>query len=187
MSLEQIVKYYKMRDLSGSEIENLIGKPPILYSDLKHFGSIEQVLGKEGYCVVLYQTSSKTVGHFVALTRGEGGKLRFADSYGLYPDAERQYTQYDEAIPAYLTRLLEGTNFEYNKTDWQSWKHGVSTCGRFSSLFCLFRNLSLAQIEELFKMNQSAFLKDTDNVAVLLTLIGLDNIQEYGNAISRSR
>lgn len=186
MSLERIVQHFKMSDLSGFEIEKLIGKPPVLYSDLKKYKSLDALLGKHNYAVILYQTSSKTTGHFVAITRNdETGKVRFCDSYGIYPDGEIQYTEYDKVLPKYLTALLKDVDFEYNTIDYQSKKSGVSTCGRFSSLFCIFRNLSLQAIQEMYKTNKSAFLQDVDNIVVMLTLVGLKDIQQYLQKIPR--
>ena len=189
MSLQRIVEHYKMRDMSGKEIQNLIGKPPVLYSDLKNYKSLNALLGKENYAIILYQTSSKTEGHFVAITRNDyTGKVRYADSYGIRtPDMEIQFTPYDKQLPRYLTQLLDGVDYESNTVDYQSKKTGVSTCGRWSSLFCAFRNIPLASITEMMKMNQDSFLKDTDNIAVLLTLMGLDNIEHYLDAIPRGR
>lgn len=186
MSLETLVKYYKMTDLTGQEIETLTGKTPILYSSLGKYKNVEEVVGKEGFCVILLQTSSKTTGHWCCLTRNDNtGLIRWCDSYGFFPDAERQYTKYDQALPKYLTNLLEGHQFEYNKQDYQSKKAGTSTCGRFASLFCKFRNLSLLQIKELYTTNQGAFFKDVDNTVCLLTLIGLQDITQYLTSIPR--
>jgi hypothetical protein len=186
MSLERVVSHFKTGDLSGEEILKLIGKPPVLYSDLKHYKSLDALLGKHNYCVILYQTSSRTTGHFVAISRNdETGKVRFADSYGLYPDGELQYTEFDKVLPKYLTRLLEGVDFEYNTIDYQSKRGAIATCGRHSSLFCLFRNLSLQAIQEMYRTNKSTFLQDTDNVVVLLTLVGLKDIPQYLEKIPR--
>jgi hypothetical protein len=180
MSLQKIVKFFKMRDLSGDEIETLIGKSPILYSDLKKFSSINELLGKENYCIILYQTSSYTTGHFIAITRGDDGKVRYCDSYGIQtPDEELQFTPFDEPLPRYLTNLLKGVDFESNTIDYQSKNKGISTCGRYASFFCRMRNLSLVQIDKLLKDNQSEFLNNPDNAVCLLTLLSLKDIEQY--------
>jgi hypothetical protein len=186
MSLQQMVLHFKKTDLSGEEIQNLTGKPPILYSDLGKFTNINQVLGKEGFQVVLLQTSSKTTGHWVALTRNDiTGRIRYNDSYGFNLPEERQYTKYDEALPMYITNLLANIDYEHNTVDYQAKKSGISTCGRFASLFCKFRNLSLAQIKEMYTMNQDAFFKDVDNTVTLLTLTALDDITSYLSTLPR--
>jgi hypothetical protein len=186
MSLESVVKHFRKTDLSGAEIETLIGKTPVLYSELGQFKNINQLLGKEGYHVILLQTSSVSTGHWVAVTRNDNtGIIRYNDSYGFQLPEERQYTPYDQALPMYLTKLMEGHQVEHNTVDYQSKNKGVSTCGRFASMFCKFRNLSLLQIKELYTMNQTPYFKDADNIVCLLTLVGLDNITDYLTSIPR--
>jgi hypothetical protein len=188
MSLERIVKHYKMTDLTGEEIENIIGKPPILYSDLAKYKSLEQVVGKEKYAIILYQTSSYSEGHYVAITQGDNGVFRYCDSYGIDVLHELQYTPYDQQLPKYLVHLFEKVgNYEVNRTDFQGKRSGISTCGRWSSLFCKFRNLPLLRITELFKTNNDAFLRDNDNCATILTLLALNDITSYLDAIPRGR
>lgn len=187
MSIERCVSHFIATDLSGDEIFKLIGKEVVLYSDLKNYKTIQQLLGKEGYVVILYQTSSRTQGHFVAITKNSAGKVRYCDSYAIKtPDAEVQYTPYDKKLPPYLTDLLKGVDYESNSVDYQSTSPTVSTCGRYASLFCLFRNLSLNQIHELYKGNGSAYLRNTDNLVVLLTLVGLRDIRNYLVDVPRS-
>jgi len=180
MSLEQMTLYYKDRDLNGNEIIKLIGKPPIVYSGLAKYSSIDQLLGKENYCIIMYQTSSRTTGHFVAITRNDRtGQIRYNDPYGIpNPDTELQFTAYDQKIPKYLTALLKGTNYESNTIDYQGGK-AVSDCGRWSSLFCLLHNLTQLQVRQLFKTNGSGFLANSDNCAVLLTLLALNDLTKF--------
>lgn len=180
MSLEKMTLFYKDRDLSGQEIIKLVGKPPVVYSELGKYKTIDQLLGKENYCIVMYQTSSRTTGHFVAITRNDKtGQIRYADPYGIpNPDTELQFTQYDQPIPKYLTALLKGTNFESNLVDYQGGKK-VSDCGRWSSLFCILHNLTRLELQTLFKTNGSGFLGNSDNCAVLLTLFALSDLTKF--------
>jgi hypothetical protein len=187
MSLELIVKHFNTRDLDGDEIETLTGKLPVLYSELGKYKTLDELLGKENHAIVLYETSSKGFGHFVAITRDDDtGKVRYADSYGIpNPDTELQFTAYDKPLPKYLNKLLEPYDYESNTYPYQGKRKGVSTCGRWSSLFCRFRNLSLRQIQEMFTMNKSEFLSDTDNAATLLTLFPLRDITAYLGSLPR--
>lgn len=194
MSLESIVFHFKKRDLSGDEIENLTGKYPILYSDLAKYSSLTSLLGKHNYAVILYQTSSKTTGHFVSISfNSETNTIRFSDSYGFPMDSEIQYADFDKPLPRYLTLLVQkhmsnnpSCKFEFQSHDYQSKNSVISTCGRYSSLFSLFYKIPLNKIHQLFRDNQSAFLSDPDNVATLLTLVGLNNIQDYLGKLSGS-
>ena len=168
-----------MVDLNGQEILRLTGKQPVIYSDLRKYKDIDQLLGKEGFIVVLYQTSSYSVGHWVAITRNDNtGMIRYCDSYGIpTPLQEIQYTPFDEKLPAYLDHLLDGVNYESNRFDYQARTKGISTCGRWSSIFCIMRNKSLAEIQRIFTTNKLAFFNDYDNCATILTLLSLDEFK----------
>ena len=175
-SLTKIAEYYKYKDLTGDQLEKALGKKVVLFSDLAKYKNISQLLGPENYVVILYQTSSYTNGHYVAITRSDKGVIRFNDSYGIDPLRETQYTAYDKALPNYIADLLQGTNYEKNTIDFQSWKR-TATCGRWSLLFCKLRNFSIIEISHLFQ-NQGV-LQDKDFTASLLTLITFDNILGY--------
>jgi hypothetical protein len=179
MSLETIVNYYKKRDLTADEIERLLHKKVILYSDLKNYKSIYEVLGKENFAVILYQCSSYSNGHYIALSKNDKtGKIRYFCSFGLSPLTELQYTKYDQRLPPYLLQLLNGVDYEVNKIDYQGKYSNV--CGRYSILACNLRNISLQQIYILLSTN-SGFFKDRDNLVCALTLLPLDDIEKYYN------
>ena len=179
MSIQQLVEYYKGTDLSGQDIVKMIGKGPVLYSDLKKYKNLNQLLGKEGYVVILYQTSSKTTGHFCALMIKNNAPYWF-DSYGFKPDAEEQYTPYDQKLPRYLTMLLEADErpVSWNKHDYQAKRASVATCGRWSTIAILLKDLSPQDFQHVFYNNKDPYLT-SDNLVVLLTLTGLNNINEY--------
>jgi hypothetical protein len=181
-----MVQHFKYKDLDGKEIEQLTGREPILYSTLGKYKSLNQLLGKYNFVVLLLQTSNISTGHFVAITKPDGdGKFRYFDSYGFSPLTEiQEYVPFDNKhYPNYLPALFKNVEWEHNSIDYQSKKSGrngeVSTCGRWSSIACKFRNIPLPAISTLFKTNASAFLQDTDNTACLLTMLTLRNVPEY--------
>ena len=177
-----MIKHFVLKDLDGQEILQLTGRSPVLFSDLGKYKSIKQLLGKEGFVVLLLQTVNVASGHFVAITENtQTGKIRYFDSYGFSPLLEiQEYVPFDNKnYPNYLVRLFRDVDFEYNKIDYQSKHPGVSTCGRWASIACKLRNLSLLQIRELFKGNSNAWLQDSDNVACMLTMLPIHNITEY--------
>ena len=178
MSLERIVKYYKFRDLTGDEIKFATGKYPVLFSDVPNYKNLEDLLGEEKFVVILYQTSSKTNGHYVCISANDDGKVRWNEPYGLSPIQIRQYTPFDDPYGEYIINMLAPYDVEYNRTDFQG-KSGISTCGRWSTIFAKLRNVSFQKIIQLFATNQSSFLRDKDNAATLLTLFALNNIEEY--------
>jgi len=183
MSLENIVKYFNKRDLTGDEIERLIGKPPVIYSDLVKYKTLEELLGKERYCIILYQTSSKTNGHFVAITAYDNGIVSYRESYGYNPIQVKELCAYDDAMPRYIVQLLAPYQVEYNTFDFQQKGKGISTCGRWSSIFCRMRNVPLRDLIRMVSTNKSEFLSDYDNIATVLTLLSLGDVSQYEEVV----
>jgi len=181
MSIERLVNYFKGTDLSGQDIVKLIGKGPILYSNLKNYQDLNQVLGKEGYFVLLYQTSNVTTGHFVCCFIRKG-RIHFQDSYGFKYDAPITHglTPYDEQFPLYLTHLIEsdGRPIVWSTHDYQSKNSSVETCGRWSCLRLLLKAINDMDFQHLFYTNKDAYLT-SDNLVVMLTLVGLNDIDEF--------
>lgn len=174
-----MIRHFNSTDLTGDEIKNLIGKPPVMYSDLSKYKTLEQLLGKEKYVVLLYQTSSKTNGHFVAITQYDDGTISWRESYGYSPVQVKDLCPYDDAFPSYVINLLSKYQVEYNTFDFQSKHKGISTCGRWASIMCRFRSIPLRDIVRLISTNKSDFLGNYDNVATMLTLLGLNDIPKY--------
>ena len=180
MSLEDYTRYFVKRDLSGDEIAKLIGREPVLYSDLKKYSSISQLLGKFGYVVILYQKTGFD-GHYVALFEDKDGNLNFQDSYGFKPDVpiNMKLLPYDEPLPRYLTMLLEKSarKLIVNNYDYQSRKPNTADCGRHACLRIRLRNLSNDQYRTLLTHNKSPFL-NSDNCVTMLTLLSLNDFQK---------
>lgn len=185
MSLIDITKYFVRKDLSGTDIQTVIGRAPVLYSELTKYSSINKLLPKANpYVVILYQ-NTKYNGHYVSLFIDNDGNLNFQDSYGYAPDQPIQLGMlaFDEKLPRYLTKLIDSSGMKLivNKTDYQSKKHtNYADCGRHACLRILLRNLSNAQYNDLLMSNsrQNPFLS-SDMVAVILTLPYLSDITKY--------
>jgi hypothetical protein len=182
--IENIVEYYSKRDLSGDEIKKMIDKEPILYSDLKNYTFNKLLSGAGDYQVILLQTKAINIGHYVAVFISPDDKnIYYYDSYGLgNPDTYKNYTPYDKQLPDYLSNLLASDprkrQLIVNNKDMQSWSRQSSTCGRWSSLRILYKTLNNDEFDALFVGNKG-FLSRADYVATILTLNGLDDIQEY--------
>ena len=179
-SIENVVKYYIKKDLTGDEIRKLTGKYPILYSDLKNYTFKKLLKGVGDFQVILLQTLSKVEGHYVAVFERSDG-IYYFDSYGLgSPDSYKDYTAYDKQFPNYLSKLLKesGKPIISNNRDYQAWNPGISTCGRYSALRIHLMGLDNNEFNSLFIGNNSRFLNKPDNVVCMLTLTALNNINE---------
>ena len=182
MSIESLVNYFKTKDLSGVDIQNLTGRAPVLYTDLKKFQSVNELLGAKKYVIILYQTSSITTGHFVCLRENDKNEISFFDSYGFKYDSEQHFgARFDLNVPHYLTQLIEkdGRPCDYNKFDFQRKRPNVATCGRWSSIAALWKNLAFDEIRSLMTNNPDPWLNDYDNIATILTVLPIHNIRDF--------
>lgn len=87
--------------LSDGQLTELSANPPldcfeafepniITYTQLKHFGDIDEVLGDDGTAIILFQESNDNSGHWACLFRN-GNTVHFYDSYGEVPDLQKNY------------------------------------------------------------------------------------------------
>jgi len=182
-SIENVVKYYIKKDLTGEEIKRLTGKYPVLYSDLKNYTFKKLLKGVGDFQVILLQTLSRIEGHYVAILLRNDGVYYF-DSYGLgSPDSYKEYTKYDQRYPNYLSKLLQESNkpIIVNNYDYQAWNPQTSTCGRYSALRIHLIGLDNNEFHSLFVNNNSRFLNRPDYLVTILTLTALNNINQIFN------
>lgn len=179
-SLTELVKIYKRQDLTAQDIEDATGRKILLFSELRKYKSLDDLLSKHGFVIILLQVNNQYNGHWVCLSKNDKtGVYRWADPYGISPFTEvKDYVPYDyKNFPDYIKELFErSSNIEYNKVDYQAKQPTISTCGRYAIVFSKLRNLSLNDIEVLFKTNNVAYLQDTDNVVTLLTMLWLGDL-----------
>lgn len=184
-SIEQLAKYFTKEDLTGQDIRQLTGKSPVIYSALAHYKTLNDLIGQEKFCVILYQTSSKTNGHWCAIMVNNQNEIVYWDSYGLKYDTEQQKgATYDIILPMYLTNLInnDGRKITWNTFDYQKWSPVVSTCGRWASVAVRFlRFIPFSVFNQLFTTNTSNILNQPDITVSLLTLLSLHDIPKYFN------
>lgn len=186
MALIRMTEFFLKQDLSGVEIQKLIGKPPVLYSDLVKYKNLSSLLPKSSpYCVILYQ-NTKYEGHYVSIFIDADGCINFQDSYGYSPDVpiNEGLLPFDSPLKRYLSNLIQksGRKLISNTTDYQSHKKDTSDCGRYACLRILLRDINNDDFKSLLTSSKltNSFLTP-DNIAVVLTLIGLDDITTFFN------
>ena len=100
--------------------------------------------------------------------------VEFFDPYGKFIDDQLEYIPVNfrkisnQDYP-HLTALLYNSkyNLSYNQYPFQKLKDNIKTCGRWTALRIMFRDMPLDDFAKLF--NNS----DSDNLATLLTLFDL--------------
>lgn len=182
-SIENMVKYFTDRDLSGDEIYKMVGKTPVLYSDLDKY-TFNKLFpkGVGDYQVIMLQTKMQNIGHYV-LVYLRSNQIQYFDSYGLgAPDTYKNFTPYDKELPDYLSNLLASDPKKRpivsNFIDYQKWGKSA-VCGRWACVRCILRQLDDDEFYSIFVGNQSRFLDRPDWVVCMLTLLSLNNITEF--------
>lgn len=145
--------------LSSEEISNLLqGQIRIInYKQLREVDDIEDLLEPFGAFIMLYEMK-RNFGHWVCVFK-HNGTIEHFDSYGVKPDYELKWVpDYfkkigGEDIP-YLTYLLYKSQKKtrYNHYRLQSFRKGVSTCGRWCVARVIYKNLSENQFYKKFNI-----------------------------------
>ena len=146
--------------LSNKKICNALGVAEddvLLYKDLHKFDTVEDLILKYPFRIILIETKHNS-GHWVSLLK-DGDDYIFFDSYGYAPDFELNL------IPRFMrlllgedhreiTRLCRGKKIIHNKIKFQSEKS--STCGRYNILWIEMWKMgySLAQFQDFLKKHK---------------------------------
>ena len=158
MSIIDHIKKAEQTSLSEDDLRLLTdGKVKVLaYHSLESVNDIDEVLGKDGASIILYQTK-ESYGHWVSLIKVNESTLEFFDSLGWKVDQELQFSDYNirihngQAIP-HLTNLIEQSNYKLiqNTTKLQKNSSDDNTCGRWAGLRVRLRDMPLKKFVALF-------------------------------------
>ena len=155
--MDKIIKNAEDVDLSLEDIKKITNDSceVIVYHNLDQYNSIENLLGEKGAVILLFETK-KNFGHWTAIFYQDENRnsIEFFDSYGFKPDQELNYAKYDNT--PYLSQLLDKSNLPlvFNKKRLQTFAEDINTCGRWTSLRIVFRNIPLKQFQDLFTKSQ---------------------------------
>ena len=129
----QLEKYIKQHPLNNQVFLGVFSEDTLPNTNVKNA------------CMIInYSPDDKAGSHWVAMS-GLNGKLPlYFDSYGLKPDGADTIlgwnTDFDEYLNRHSLRSPLGGNsttgnYDYNKVDLQSWKHGEDECGEWCLWF----------------------------------------------------
>ena len=154
--MDYLIKMHQKYPFTDNDILKFSNCNLILYEDLKDYSDIDEVLGPENKCILLYQ-QEKNYGHWVCLTRARNGDIEFFDSYGRKPDYQFKYSTYNKNNgPKYLSILLINCPYRviYNPFRLQSKRVAdMSTCGRWVSLRLHMSDIPVIDFAKMF-LNQ---------------------------------
>jgi hypothetical protein len=144
--------------LDGDVLEAL-GFHVVRYTDLNKYAYIEDVVNPNGI-ILFTPISDYNDGHYSALWLDGRNNLNYWCSYGMNLPQTLQYSTYMKKTPArdedYLINLVgdyinrTGKSFLVNHTPFQSNKACISTCGRFSLIRLIKRQLSHDEFKDWF-------------------------------------
>ncbi len=173
--LIELIDENKGYSYSNHDIEKSLGRDIniVKYSDLKNFNNIDELLGVNGECIILYQTFTN-YGHWVCCFK-RGNIVSFFDSYGLKPDDQFHKISIkfrkDLGIKKpYLTYLLYDNEYkiEYNQYQLQEYGDTIATCGRWVVERLKTKHLTPKQFYNLFKSEEDF---TSDDLVILSTII----------------
>ena len=149
--LDSILDKAEDIDLSGDDIHRITdGAAKVMsYHELADISDISQIFSPQGVCILLYETRLN-YGHWVALI-DQGDFIEFFDSYNFKPDEELNYAKYNQT--PYLSNLKKksGRRIVYNDVRLQVFAEDVNTCGRWTSIRVLMRDIPIRQFQQMFK------------------------------------
>jgi len=163
------------RPLSGMDImKQLKFKPNIIkYSDIHTYKNLDDLLGDDKACVILYLTRSD-FGHWCCIYENDIGHIIFFDSYGYLPDDQLNFVESKVLRKRFkqdhrtLTKFLYNSKkpVEYNEYKLQESKEGVATCGRWVITRLKYKNISVDKFAELFLS-----VKDIIKPDIIITIL----------------
>jgi hypothetical protein len=137
--------------LSGDEILDALNHKTkiLIYTDLKKYNSVNELLNPYG-CVVILYLNSKNMGHWTCLFRNKDNHNEFFDSYGLPPDSELAYIPNEKRIELkqlspLLSKLLlkDKRKIIYNNHRLQKLAPKINTCGRHVIMRLIGRDIDI--------------------------------------------
>ena len=180
--------------VSADDFKKIVPNVKIIrFPELAKYNNINQVLPRSTDCAILFlideQTPTANIGHWTCIMKSPfekraypksdrmQSKFEFFDSYGLSPSGDLSHipmadrVRFGEAVD-YLKELIGG-KLKHNKIDYQAWKNGVNTCGRFVLIRILAFMAGIRSRKEFHKfmqdMKKEYNCKTFDELAVKLT------------------
>ncbi len=172
------VDYYESIALSDKHIFNILGGKNnlVLYPDLIKYSSIDEVLGPNGMCVLLFE-AKKNYGHWCCLWKLDENTVSFFNSYGGFPDDSlkfipEHFAEISNQNYPYLSILLDKSPYEltYNERQYQKKGKGINTCGRHCSVRLICRHMDDDQYNEFIKFFTKRYSINPDELVTLLTM-----------------
>ena len=141
--------------LSDTDLRNNINANIVSFSDIKNYNNIDELLGFEGKCFILYETK-KNMGHWTCLYKFND-TIYFFDSYGNNIDLQLNFIpkQINKSLGQNHKNLIEllyksPYKIEFNEYQLQKLGNGINTCGRWCLIRLQYPSISVKEFKNLF-------------------------------------
>lgn len=178
IEMDRILEKYEDIALSNYDIMEKINKKAkiVLYPDLYKYKTIDEVLGKYGATVLLFELKPK-YGHWVCIFKTNENTIEFFNPYGGYPDDsllkinEKFRKESNQELPILSLLLLNSHyNLTYNEFQFQEKNYNIKTCGRHCIVRLLLRNMDLYEYYNFLNILRNELNISFDEIVTLLTL-----------------
>jgi hypothetical protein len=172
------IQHYENIALSNKDISQLLhGKAKIvLYTELHDYDNIDQILGANGACVLLFEAKPR-YGHWVCIFKIDNNTLEFFNPYGGWPDdtlckININFRKKTHQYYPYLSLLMMNSRYEltYNEFAFQEKNGDIKTCGRHCVVRLMYRYLKLHEYVDLLNRLAKKFGINYDAIVTLLTI-----------------
>lgn len=134
--MDSIIAGIEAESLSDADLHQMTGIKVLTYADLSNYNSLQDVLGEEKACILIFRVT-ESYGHWVCLLQHDEKTVEFFDSLGYYPDTELAKTTNKRKRQelgqdfARLTQMINASPFRviYNKYKLQQNAKAINTCG----------------------------------------------------------
>ena len=161
--------------LSGTQVREILGSDVKLvpYHTLEGVNDINEVLGPQKMCILLYEFSENN-GHYCAMHVREG-LLEVWDSFGFNLQQARQKFNYGPKtnfLQEIINRSLQNgsiTSYVVNSTDFQGRNSSSQVCGRYAAFRLLHTSEPLKEFNQRLK-GVRTHMKYDDFITILTDL-----------------
>lgn len=170
-SVLKLIDEYKSIALSDADLLNKMHDRAnlVTYPEIVNYKTLDELLGPYNVCFILYLWKPG-MGHWCCITK-HGKMVEFFDPYGNFVDnclkdiPEPYRTESGQSEPM-LSYLMKESPYKlsYNEYPFQELDEDVSSCGRWTILRGLLKDLTLEQFKYLFLDEYG------DDIATLLTV-----------------
>lgn len=170
-SVLNLINDYKSIALSDADLLDKMQHQAnlVTYPEIAEYRTLDELLGPYNVCFILYLWKPG-MGHWCCITR-HGNLVEFFDPYGEPIDScleqipEPYRTESGQKLPM-LSYLMRESKYKlsYNEYQFQELDEDVSSCGRWTILRGLLKDLTLEQFRKLFLDEHG------DDIATLLTM-----------------